>query len=86
MEGREFIKLLETAVNARFMALGYDFRCGKGNDTAARDIARWNAERGIETEVLGPVMEGDTAISSTRIRNALDKGNNALAEKMLGRS
>jgi riboflavin kinase/FMN adenylyltransferase len=85
IEGKVFIEQVSEALCPRYMALGYDFRCGRDNSTTAKDIAAWASGAGIAADILGPVLEGGRPISSTRIRHALEDGNTALAEKMLGR-
>ena len=85
MSGRDFIGLLLDGRPVRLVALGSDFRCGYGLDTGAGDIAALAAERGVETWIAPPVMDGGWPVSSSRIRIALAAGHLAEAERLLGR-
>lgn len=78
-------EVLLGACQARFVICGANFTFGKqgrGDAALLREIA---ARRGAEVEVLRPIMSGVGEISSTRIRDALIKGDVADAEAMLTR-
>ena len=86
IRGRDFIDCLITSAPVRFLALGRNFRCGYGSDTGVEEIRKRAGERGIETWIAAPVMEGGLRVSSSRIRKALASGDRELAERLLGRS
>jgi riboflavin kinase/FMN adenylyltransferase len=83
--GREFIDLLEDRGNLVFLVIGSNFRCGHNQDTDAAFIKTRNEKKGIATEVVSPVLEGNCPVSSSRIRAAILAGNLAEAAKLLGR-
>jgi len=93
LKGKEFLDLLGSDGKMTFLAVGANFRCGHGLDTDAGLIAKLNAEKGIVTEVVKPVVavaaDGkptDGNVSSSRIRAAVIGGNLALAAILLGRN
>jgi riboflavin kinase/FMN adenylyltransferase len=65
---------------------GEDFTFGKGRSGHARELAAYGKTLGFTAQALSPVTEGgDEAISSTRIRAALQDGDMALAAGLLSR-
>jgi riboflavin kinase/FMN adenylyltransferase len=86
LTGRDFLCALWKYMSPVYMAVGTTFRCGHGGMTDAAEVMRINAEAGVCTEIVEPVLEGGVAISSSRIREALVAGDTALAERMLGRA
>jgi riboflavin kinase/FMN adenylyltransferase len=86
LSGRDFLCALWTYASPVYMAVGTTFRCGHGGTVDAAEVVRINAEAGVCTEIVEPVLEGGVAISSSRIREAFAAGDTALAERMLGRA
>ncbi|MCL2600348.1 MAG: riboflavin biosynthesis protein RibF, partial [Treponema sp.] len=74
MRGRDFIDLLLGCHRTRLIALGGDFRCGRGLDTGADEIRGIAGALGVETWLAPPVMDGGRPVSSSRIRQALAAG------------
>ena len=85
MNGREFISLLIDRGNLTFLVIGSNFRCGHKLDTDAALIKNMNEAKGIPTEVVPPILYGTEAISSSRIRTAINQGDLSLATELLGR-
>ena len=85
LSGRAFLEALWKNAAPAYMAIGSTFRCGHRGDLDAAGVARINAEAGVRTEIVEPVLEGGLPVSSSRIREALAAGDIALAERMLGR-
>lgn len=85
MKGLDFLDLLKTRGNLRFLAIGSNFRCGYRLDTHAGYIKKINEEGGIPTEVLPPVLEAGHPVSSSRVRSAITRGDLAGAAALLGR-
>ncbi|MDR1306314.1 MAG: FAD synthetase family protein [Treponema sp.] len=86
MDGRSFMEALRCFLNPAYIAVGAGFRCGYRRDTGAPAFKALGNERGIEVEIVEPVMEGGLPVSSSRIRAALREGRSAEAEKLLGRA
>ncbi|MDR0785016.1 MAG: FAD synthetase family protein [Treponema sp.] len=84
IEGRVFIEtLLDRGLS--FLAVGENFRCGRRRDMGAEDIRRVAAERGVEIDIVQTVLLDDKLISSSMIREAIARGDFALASAALGR-
>jgi riboflavin kinase/FMN adenylyltransferase len=85
IKGRDFIDLLLGCRPVRLIALGRNFRCGRGLDTGSDEIQRLAGERGVEVWLAPPVMDGGLPVSSSRIRQDLAAGRVTDAERLLGR-
>lgn len=87
MSGRDFFRsVLLQALNARHLVAGYDHRFGYGCDTDTDGLKALCDEAGIGLTVLSAVtVRGDIPVSSSAIRSAIQSGDRALAEEMLGR-
>jgi len=87
LEAREFVAdVVVRGAGARHIVVGEDFRFGA---RAAGDVAmleRLGKELGFGLTVIGPVLEGDERISSTRVRQALESGDLETVRLLLGRS
>jgi len=64
---------------------GMDFTFGKGRTGSVGQLAAFGRESGFTAEAVPPVTDGGAVISSTRIREALVKGDMAEATRLLGR-
>lgn len=69
----------------RGLAVGEDWRFGKGRLGDVTMLSAMAAERGIGISCLAPVMMHGERISSTRIRQAIRDGNLTAAASMIGR-
>lgn len=66
--------------------VGYDFTFGSGRSGSIDFLRSKASELGISVEVIPPVKVDGEIASSTRIRQALEAGDVALAARLLGRS
>jgi riboflavin kinase/FMN adenylyltransferase len=85
MSGRVFVDRLVRRLRPAYIALGTNFHCGWKRDTDAGGFKALAEERGIEAEIIPPVLEGGSPVSSTRIRAALNEGRHDEAALLLGR-
>ena len=91
MEARSFVRrLVVEGLGVRFLLVGDDFRFGhaRSGDFAllermGRELA-WSGQ-GFEVEDLHTIRHGEERISSTRIREALARGDLEQARRLLGR-
>lgn len=67
------------------LVIGYDHGFGRGRSGDVDTLRRIGAARGFEVHVVEPVESGAEAISSTRIREAIQAGDMAAAAAGLGR-
>jgi riboflavin kinase/FMN adenylyltransferase len=83
-EAEEFVhEIVRTGVKT--LAVGDDWRFGKGRQGDVTLLARLSRDLGFQLAALPPVMMDGERISSTRIRQAIRDGNLAAAARMLGR-
>lgn len=91
MEAREFVRrLLLDGLGVRFLSVGDDFRFGRGRTGDYALLRAMGAEaaddgRGFEVEDLHTITHAEERVSSTRIREALDRGDLEQARHLLGR-
>lgn len=91
MEARTFVqRLLIEGLGVRFLLVGDDFRFGRarsGDFALLRSMGRESAwsGAGFEVEDLHTITHGEERISSTRIREALARGDLEQAQHLLGR-
>jgi riboflavin kinase/FMN adenylyltransferase len=64
---------------------GEDFTFGKGRAGNLSVLADEGARHGIAARAVGPVMDGATAVSSSRIRDALKAGDCETATRLMTR-
>lgn len=83
----EFVeKILVERLNARVVTCGYDYHYGKGGKGDSKSLLVELSKRNIEFYSLEPILLGGEAISSTRIRELIAKGEIEKANTMLGYS
>lgn len=77
--------LLVDRLGVRFLVVGDDFRFGQGRQGDFAMLTEAGQKHGFEVVSTRSFRVDDCRISSTAIRDALDKGDFAKAETMLGR-
>lgn len=86
MTGECFVeKILVGKLHARRVACGFNYRFGAGAACGADDLSRMCEARGIECVILPPVTRGGETVSSTAIRRAIEAGEIAHVNELLGR-
>ncbi len=91
MEAREFVqRLLISGLGVRFLLVGDDFRFGHaraGDYALLRSMGAeaTGANAGFEVEDLHTITHAEERISSTRVREALSRGDLEQARHLLGR-
>ncbi len=86
MTCREFFEeILIKKLNAGGVCCGWNYRFGKGNEGGCDELRVLCEEYGIELKIAQPVSHNGEAVSSTRIRDAVENGDIPLANAMLGR-
>ena len=81
----QFIDLLGEKWNVRGLVVGYNYTCGDrgtGTPETLRDIG---GVRDFSVSVVDPVLFEGEPVSSTRIREAVERGDVTLAEALLKR-
>jgi riboflavin kinase/FMN adenylyltransferase len=78
-------QLLVQGLGVRFLLVGDDFRFGRNRGGDFRLLQAAGAQRGFEVENLHTITHGEERISSTRVREALARGELDQARHLLGR-
>lgn len=77
-------RILLERLNAKAVSCGYDYRYGKGGAGNADTLKEYFAPMGVRVFTQLPVVSGDEAISSTKIRELIMSGEIARANELLG--
>ena len=87
MEAKNFIKeILVDKFHIKYIVVGEDFRFGYQKQGDYKLLAELGKSFGYQVDVVQDVCYDNTKISSTYIRELLEKEEYALAEKLLGHS
>ncbi len=86
MHPERFIKdILVDTLNVRVVCVGHDYTFGRGGKGSIKTLRQYAGIYGFELSVIPPVKIDGVVVSSTRIREFLQDGNIAYANKFLGR-
>ncbi len=86
MDPGQFVdQVLVQSLNATAVVAGEGWRFGKDRTGDMTLLSSYGAEKGFEVQAVPAQMSGGLPISSTRIREALGKGDVGLARTLLGR-
>jgi riboflavin kinase/FMN adenylyltransferase len=82
----EFIRIiLLEGLGVKYLVVGDDFRFGRGRAGNFDLLERVGASRGFPVVTMHSFSIGGVRVSSTRVREALEAGDLATAESLLGR-
>ncbi len=85
-EPRRFVEeILIGRLGMKELVIGYDHGFGRGRSGDAETLREIGRELGFAVDVVEPVLAGDVAASSTKIRRAVKDGDMATAREGLGR-
>jgi len=85
LSGEQFARLLFSDLRAPVVVVGHDFRFGRNGEATAGLLEEVGSRRGCLVEVVPPVTIDGVRVSSSRIREALARGDLRQAERWLGR-
>lgn len=87
LSAEEFVKtLLVDRLSANHIIIGYDHQFGKNRSANIDDLKIFGKQFGFEVEEISVQDIDDVAVSSTKIRNALNVGDIKTANSYLGYS
>ena len=87
LTGEEFVRqILIKKLNVKYLIIGYDHSFGKNKSGNFELLQKLSKELDFEVEQMEAINIHENNISSTKIRNALLKGNIREANEMLGYS
>lgn len=78
-------KYLKDRFNAAYVAVGYNYRFGKGGAGDAEMLKKLCAKRGIEACAIPEIKVNGKTVSSTVIRKLIADGNPAEVAELMGR-
>ena len=83
---RSFITdVIVRAISTKVLVIGYDHRFGKNREGSFENLKARSAQYGFEVEEIPRQDVDDIAVSSTKIRKALESGDIETANRYLGR-
>ncbi len=85
LTAREFVELLIRHLKMRGMVVGPDFALGRGREGHHAMLKLLGDELGFTVEVVEPVTQDGTIVSSTAVRRAISGGEMAATSRLLGR-
>jgi riboflavin kinase / FMN adenylyltransferase len=85
LSGEAFAGLLARDLGARTVVVGHDFRFGCNGEATAPMLIDAGKRLGFAVDVLPPVTLDGARVSSSGVREALGRGDFALAGRWLGR-
>lgn len=81
----QFMRYLKEQYDVSALLMGYDHRFGSDRLKHPQEYRHAGEQEGIEVFTMSEYMEGEWHVSSTEIRAALENGNIAMANELLGR-
>lgn len=85
LDAEDFVKkLLVETLNAKKVIIGYDHRFGRNRSADINDLRNFGENYGFSVEEIPMQDVEDVAVSSTKIRKALDNGDIETANRFLG--
>jgi riboflavin kinase/FMN adenylyltransferase len=85
LSAEDFVRtILVEKLNAKKVIIGYDHRFGRNRNADIDDLKKFGAQFGFEVEEISAQDINDVAVSSTKIRKALENGEIAKANAYLG--
>ncbi len=85
LSAEAFVSRLRSAGDVRCVVVGPDFQFGHDREGDVPLLHGLGREHGFAVEVVPPIDHGGRIVSSTRIRNALARGDVEEAAELLGR-
>lgn len=80
------VKILLKTCQCRMAVCGFNYTFGKKGAGTAEDLARWLGSQPYHTvSIVPPVTDGGVSVSSTTIRDMLERGHPEDATRLLGR-
>lgn len=85
LSAHDFVKtVLVEKLHAKYIIIGYDHQFGKNRSADIHDLKAFGKEFGFEVEEISAQDVEDVAVSSTKIRKALQEGDIETANSFLG--
>jgi riboflavin kinase/FMN adenylyltransferase len=85
LSSEQFVDLLMEKWDVRGLVVGYNYTCGDRGAGTPETLREIGQRRGFSVSVVDPVLFEGEPVSSTRIREAVERGDVSLAERLLKR-
>ena len=85
LTAEQFMQKMKDEYDVSVLLMGYDHQFGSDRLHRLQDYRRVGQQTGIEVISATEFVDGEWHVSSTEIRNALEAGNIALVNELLGR-
>lgn len=85
LSGKDFFSILKEKLNLKFLAEGKDFKCGHNGSFGKEEIESFCKQNGIDSSFIELVKEDGKRISSTMIRELLEKNDLEEARRLVVR-
>ncbi|HVW69175.1 MAG TPA: bifunctional riboflavin kinase/FAD synthetase [Steroidobacteraceae bacterium] len=85
LSGEAFAQLLAQGLGARTVVVGHDFRFGCHGEATAPMLVKAGRRLGFSVDVVPPVLVEGERVSSSALRDALERGEFELVQRRLGR-
>jgi riboflavin kinase / FMN adenylyltransferase len=85
MSAEAFIDLIAAKYDIRALVVGYNYTFGARGAGTPETLRQIGAKRGFSVFVVEPVLYGGEPVSSSRIREAVERGDVPLAQALLKR-
>ena len=83
---KAFVDMLISRLNPEVLVAGFNYTFGVKKSGTAEMLEKLANARGVDVAIINPVLVGKQPVSSTRIRELIEKGDVAKAQLMLGRT
>ena len=85
LSGEDFARLLAQALGTPLVVVGHDFRFGRNGEATAAMLSAAGQRLGFEVDVVQPVTVEGERVSSSGVRNALERADFEQVRRWLGR-
>lgn len=83
---RDFVEKSLMPLGLSHLVIGHDFSMGRGREGTAEALRKLGAELSFSLERISPVTVDGVPVSSSRLREAIARGDVEMARAMLGRN
>lgn len=85
MRTERFVELLAERWDVKALVVGYNYTCGANGLGTPETLATIGLQRGFSVSIVSPVLFMGSPVSSSRVREAIERGEMEQAERMLNR-
>lgn len=85
LSARDFVALLSSELQVRFLLVGPGFALGRGRQGDYQRLRELGGEFGFAVERIEPLVEGELVVGSSAVRKALALGDMEEVTQLLGR-